>query len=146
MIVVVAVEVGRLSMPPILEEEDRGMTGGGIDRRETDAREAEEDLGLRGEAGPSDEVRLGLGVFLVISPSGVSFGAGTGPRTWNSQGVTSSLFLVLALRPDPTPVVLDRRFWRRGWIGGETMWMGRPLPSWFKEVLEDGISGMGSGE
>jgi len=124
----VVIVIGRLSMPPKLEDED---IGGGID---IEAREAEEDLGLRGEVPTLSQERLGLPFVLCDSREwNFSFGV----NTWNSQGVTSSL-------ARPALVLLDGRLWGtdlRACIGTDPG-RGTPPGSLLTDVLGGGTSGM----
>lgn len=123
--------MGRLGVPPRLEVED---IGGGMDKKDRDAREAEDDLGLRGEVVVLSQERLVLGIGPFVRECNFSFGA---DNAWNSQGVTSSL-------ARPALVLLDGRPWwtyLRGCMGEGPGRGGAPPPSIVKDVLEGGVSG-----
>lgn len=83
-----------------------------MDEKDNEARDAEDVLGLRRGAPASGRAR---GAF-VLEICDLSVGEVIGPNAWNSQGVTSSLFLVFGVEPEE----LDGRSFICGCAGGDS--------------------------
>jgi hypothetical protein len=153
--VVVVVVVGNrlLGIPPLLNED---TIGGGMDEKETEESEAEEDLGLRvfslGERPPPlppKELLLGLGGAICAVCTSRECIFSFEPSTWNSQGVTSSLLLVFAR----AVVALDGRFCQNFFCGcmpadaaADACMDTLPPSSLVLDSVDGGISGIDSGD